>query len=74
MILRVSDHALVRFLNRAGGLDTEHVRLLLAASLERAAHAAEQLGLRECEIHADGLVYVVRDRTVTTVLYGKDER
>jgi hypothetical protein len=65
--LRISDHALVRFLERAGGLDVEAVRLALADSLARAASAAEQLDARRYTIQADGLRYVVADGVVITV-------
>lgn len=67
MTVRVTDHALVRFLERAGGLDVEGLRASIAASLERAATAAALLGADEVDVHADGLVYVVRDGTVITI-------
>ena len=66
--LRVSDHALVRWLQRSGALDFEPVRSQLAVSLERAFTAAEALGSSQFLILADGLVYVVRDGVVVTVL------
>lgn len=65
---RVSDHALLRFLDRAGGLAVEQLRAQLEASLDRAGAAAEAIGGGDYLITADGLVYVVRDGTVTTVL------
>ena len=68
MALRVSDHALVRFLERAGGYDVEPLRQLLEASLARAAAAARSIGVDEYLIHADGLMYVVRNETVTTIM------
>lgn len=34
--VRVSDHALLRFIERAGGLDVESVRAALQGSLKRA--------------------------------------
>lgn len=67
MNLRVTDHALVRFLERAGRLDVEAVRGAIAASVDRAAGAARILGQSEYEIHADGLIYRVRDGAVTTI-------
>lgn len=66
--LRVCDHALLRFLERVGGLDVEDMRRRLAESLDRAAGAAEQLGAREMTIAADGFHYVVVKGTVVTVL------
>ncbi|MBR0962210.1 hypothetical protein [Bradyrhizobium japonicum] len=66
--LRVCDHALLRFLERVGGLDVEAVRRHLAESLNRAAGAAEQLGAKEMTIAADGTHYVVVKGVVVTVL------
>ena len=40
----ISDHALLRFLERAGGLDVETIRLMLSRSLERAKKAATGIG------------------------------
>ncbi|MGW1423641.1 hypothetical protein ACWAT4_26370 [Bradyrhizobium manausense] len=66
--LRVCDHALLRFIERVGGLDVEGLRRHLAESLGRAAGAADQLGAREMTIAADGNHYVVVKGTVVTVL------
>lgn len=66
--LRISDHALLRFVERTGLVDLEPLRLLLAASLARAMAAAEALDEREVRIVADGLIYVVRDRVLVTVM------
>ena len=66
-MIHVSDHALVRFLERSGALDVEAVRRALAASLQRACRAAERAGIDDYEILADGLRYVVREGTLTTV-------
>ncbi|MGD0564520.1 MAG: hypothetical protein ABSA66_15695 [Roseiarcus sp.] len=68
MILSVSDHALVRFLERAGGLDVEALRASLTLSLGRAADAAETLGLAQFTIKADGLAYLVSSGVVVTVM------
>lgn len=65
---RISDHALLRWLDRSGVLDVEQLREILAASLERAATAADRIGGGEYLILADGLVFIVRDGTVTTVV------
>jgi hypothetical protein len=74
-LIRVSDHALVRFLDRAGGLDVETVREHLAVSLGRAALAADRIGLASYVIVADGLRYVVDNGTLVTVLVdGKPPR
>ena len=65
---RVSDHALLRFLERAGGMDVEGGRTSLSASLERAADGAKQLGLGRYIIVADDLLYIVEGRDLVTVL------
>ncbi len=65
----VSDHALLRFLERAGGLDVEGVRTHLAMSLARAHASAAALGKRDYIIIADGVRYQVCGETVTTVLW-----
>ena len=66
--LRVSDHALLRFLERAGGLDVEALRAQLAGSLARADDVARRVDKRHYRILADGVIYVVRDCVVVTVL------
>ncbi len=68
--IEISDHALVRFLDRAGGLDVEGVRAHLADSLGRSFDAARRIGVAHYTIHADGLIYVVRNGVVVTVLPG----
>jgi hypothetical protein len=68
VILSVSDHALVRFLERAGGLDVEALRARLTASLARAADAAAALGVAEFTVKADGLAYLVSAGVVVTVM------
>lgn len=64
----VTDHALVRFLQRVGGLDTEGLRQHLADSLTRAVDAAEAIGEREIVVTADGSNYVIVKGRVVTVL------
>jgi hypothetical protein len=71
-VLGVSDHALLRFLERAGGLDIDELRTRLATSLARAHAAARTLGDSDYLIRSDGMVYVVRGETVTTVLADKE--
>lgn len=65
--MRITDHALVRWLDRTGSFDVERVRAALAASLERCVDAAEKIGEEDYVIVADGLTYLVRDRTLVTV-------
>ena len=70
-MIQVSDHALVRFLERSGALDIEQLRASLAAGLERGRRSAERIGIGDYVILADGLKFVVQDDVVVTVL---DER
>jgi len=64
----VSDHALVRFLERSGSGDVERLRRTISASLENSCRAAHSIGLTEFTIVADGLIYQIRNGTLTTVL------
>ena len=66
--LRVCDHALLRFIERVGGLDVEDLRRRLAESLDRAVGAAELLGQSEMTIAADGNRYIVVKGVLVTVL------
>lgn len=65
---RISDHALLRFLERGGGLAVEELRAQLELSIARAGEAAERLGACDNLIRADKFVFVVRGRVVTTIL------
>lgn len=67
-IVRVSDHALLRFIERAGGMDIETLRAALEGSLKRAIAAADEIGMRDVVVNADGLQYIVRNGVVITVL------
>lgn len=66
--VRVCDHALLRFIERVGGLDTEGLRLHLEGSLNRAVSAAGSIGSKEMTVVADGLKYVIVNGVVVTVL------
>lgn len=68
MKIGVSDHALMRFIERAGGFDVESLRGQIADSLERASKAAELLGQSDYTVKADGLVYVIVGGVCVTVL------
>lgn len=70
MTLRISDHALLRILERVHGVDVEAVRAQAQASLERAAGLTAAIGVTSCRVCLDGYVYVVRGGTVTTVVVG----
>lgn len=73
MTIGITDHALLRFLERAGGLDVEELRASLAASLQRAHSAARSVSSSDYLIRADGLLYVVRESRVTTILDDKGD-
>lgn len=66
--LGVTDHAVHRWLERSGTIDVEAVRQLLASALDRAYEAAAVLGVSEFQIVQGGLVYVVREGVLVTVL------
>lgn len=68
LVVRVSDHALVRFLQRAGGFDLEPLRSSIQASLNRAVAAADEVGSRKFTVAADGLLYVIENGTLVTIL------
>lgn len=67
-VVRVSDHALLRFLERAGGYDVEGFRTTIETSLKRAITAANDIGSTDLIILADGLTYVVKNNVVVTIL------
>lgn len=66
--LAISDHALVRWLERSGALDVAALRTMLSASLDKAAQAGFALGSSNFLILADGLVYHVRDGVLVSCL------
>jgi hypothetical protein len=66
--LRVSDHALFRWLQHAHIVDVEQIRTMLSTALDRAFQAGAAMGGREFIILAEGMVFVVRDDVVTTVI------
>lgn len=70
--IRISNHALVRWLERTGLAEIDPLKALLARSLERAARAANTLQSSHYIILADGLVYVVRGGVLVTVLTEDD--
>jgi hypothetical protein len=70
MSIGVSDHALLRFLERAGGLDIEGLRKSLASRWPRPC-GGEEPRRSDYLIRSDGMLYVVRGETLTTVLEDK---
>lgn len=67
-MIRVTDHALIRFLERSGAADIDEMRNLIARTLERGRRQAERAGIANYAIIADGLRYVVRGNELVTVL------
>lgn len=65
--VNVSDHALLRLLERAGGVDVEAIRRAIASSVARSVAVAERIGVREFVIVSDGYNYVVKDGVVVTI-------
>lgn len=66
--IHITDHALVRWLERTGAVEIEPLRIALAQSLNRAIAAAETIGAEQFLILADGMVYVIRDHALVTVI------
>lgn len=66
--LRITDHALLRWLERAGLIDVEGVRVAIGNALERAFDAGASLESGKFLIVAHGLVYVVRGDAIVTVI------
>lgn len=53
-LLRVSDHAVLRYLERAGGFEIERLRAAIAARLGEAAAAGA------AHVVVDGMIFVIR--------------
>lgn len=68
LVLRVTDHALVRFLERAGGFDVQGLRTSIQASLNRAVAAADEIGTSTFTVRADGLLYIIKSGALITIL------
>lgn len=60
--ISVSDHAVLRYLERVEGMDIERVRREIGARVDHAA------GLGACGIIIDGFSYKIDGGVVTTVL------
>lgn len=68
-MIKVSDHAVVRYLERRLGVDIEAVRQAIAGSLD--SRLVEFSGGAACKISADGMSYWIRRNTVTTCVVRK---
>lgn len=68
-MIKVSDHAVVRYLERCLGVDIEAVRQAIAGSLD--SRLVEFSGGAACKISVDGMSYCLRQNTVTTCVARK---
>lgn len=73
MTIGVSDHALLRFLSRAGGFDVETLRTQMETALARCSAAAEALSASRYTIKKDGMVFVIVDGVCVTVMDKTDK-
>ena len=74
-MIKVTDHAVLRYLEREMDLDVERIRDTIAHSL--GSHRAQQLvefssGV-PCKIKVEGKTYCLRENTVTTFLGRKEK-
>ena len=66
--LMVTDHALVRYLERSEGIDMEALRVSVADALTRAHDAASSIGVANYLVLVDELCFIVRGCRVITIL------
>ena len=64
--VRVSNHALFRWLERSGVIEVERLRALLSMALDKAYQAGAAMHQGEFLILAGGMVFVIREGTVIT--------
>ena len=69
-MIKVTDHAVLRYLEREMDLDVERIRDTMAHSLgsRRAQQLVEFSGGARCQIKVEGMIYCLRRNTVTTFL------
>ena len=68
-MIRVTDHAVVRWIERAHGIDVAAIRRQIVSKVTRSVDLAEQLDERgNVTVVLDGVRYVVRDHRVITIL------
>ena len=65
--LKISDHALVRWLDRSGLLDVEALRSALSDILDRAYQAGAAMDAEDFLIVSQGTVFVVREGVLVTM-------
>jgi hypothetical protein len=74
MSLRVTDHALLRFLERVHGLELEKLRAELCAKAERGMTAAQSIGGGQYTVLVDGVKFRCFNDRIVTVVTGDPER
>lgn len=67
-MIGISDHALIRFMERIAGFDVESLRLALARGLDRAHKAAAAIGEQDYTIKIDGVIYIVKEGVLVTII------
>lgn len=67
-IVHVTDHAVVRYLERVENHDIDLVRAAIRGRVDRAAAAARSIGLETCSVIAPEAIYQIADGCVVTVL------
>ncbi len=75
-MIKITDHALVRYLERVLGWDLEGVRQVIVRTLDSqgARRLVEFGGGAKCKITTNGIVFCLRGHTVTTCLGAHRER
>ena len=75
-MIRISDHALVRYLERIEGLDVDGIRRQIAESLGSplAKRLIEFSSGADCKIKTGKAVYCLRGKTVTTCIERNERR
>ena len=72
-LVHVTDHAIVRYLERVENHDVDLVRKVIRRRVERAFEAATAIGLETCAVVTGEAIYRIEDGCVVTVL-GPGER
>ncbi len=72
--LHITDHALIRFLERAGGFDVEGLRAQLAASLQRSHDAATLMRAEKYRVTVGAHTFLVRGDRVITITTSAEQR
>lgn len=66
--LQVSDHAVVRWIERVYGVDIDRLRARILSDIRKGAAAAEHLRAESFTVRVDGNKYVVKRGVIVTIL------